>query len=153
MERIALAREYRVAEWLRDAYLELTQKTPLDLEGLRPEEPYSSYSNPQDRNWETDAKKWEAVSRDWEMLARISQLQTKMGIFIASSGYYYYCQTCNPPGLVYPNTKKTLCKCRVSAMVDETFQGELESLKENPEYVEPPLPCKLSILVSFFFVC
>ena len=54
MERIALTREYRVAEWLRDAYLELTQKTPLDLEELRPEVPCS---NPQDRNWQADAKK------------------------------------------------------------------------------------------------
>ena len=74
MERVALAREYRVAMWLRDAYLELTQKTPLDFEELRPAEPHS---NPLDRNWEADAKKWEAASRDWESLARISQIQLK----------------------------------------------------------------------------
>ena len=28
-------------------------------------------------------------------------------------------------------------------MVDETFREEMESLKGDPEHVEPPLPCKL----------
>jgi len=36
MERIALAREYRVAEWLRDAYLELAQKPSWILRSYGP---------------------------------------------------------------------------------------------------------------------
>ena len=65
-----------MAEWLRDAYLELSQKTTLDFEELRLKEPLAC-SNPVDRDWEADAKKWEAASRDWESLARISQIQLK----------------------------------------------------------------------------
>jgi hypothetical protein len=29
-----------------------------------------------------------------------------------------------------------LCKCQILAMVDETFWGELEGLREDPERVE-----------------
>ena len=60
-ERIALEREYQVAEWLRDRrdlYLELTQKESLNFEELQPTEPYSSSeSNSLDKDWEADAKK------------------------------------------------------------------------------------------------
>jgi hypothetical protein len=145
MERIALAREYRVAEWLRDAYLELAQKTTLDFEELRPANPYS---NPLDRNWEADAKKWEATSRDWETLARIFYLQTKVVTSIMSiAGSHYCCYECNMEyGGSYPDA--CLCKCRLLAIVNEAFRGELESLMENPGYVEHPLPRKL--LNSYF---
>jgi hypothetical protein len=139
MERIALAREHRVAEWLRDAYMELIQKTPLDFEELlvRPAEPYS---DPLDRKWEAEAKKWEAISRDWETLARISRLQTKVATSAAGSLGYYDCDECC---MTY--TKGRLCKCRILAMVDKAFRGELESLRENPVHVEHPLPRKLPI--------
>jgi hypothetical protein len=149
MERIALAREYRVAEWLRDAYLELSQETSLDLGVLRPTEPCS---NPDDRDWEADAKKWEAVSRDWEMLARISQIQMKAALELANSrissnsANYKCCTQCSMYS--YSNRCMMTANCRVlaiTAMVDESFRGELESLRENPEHVEPPLPCKLPI--------
>jgi len=133
MERIALAREYRVAEWLRDAYLELIQKTPLDLEGLRPAGPPS---NRLKRNWEADAKNWEAISRDWETLARIFCLQTKVTASIKSSGgAQYHCDDC---GMEYGGyySDAYLCKCRLLAMVNETFQSELESLG----YDGNPLP-------------
>ena len=40
MERIALEREYKVAEWLRHVYTELTQKRPFNFEELQPAEPY-----------------------------------------------------------------------------------------------------------------
>jgi len=124
-----------VAEWLRNAYLELTQETTLDFEELRPRaaEPYS---NSMDRNWEADAKKWEATSRDWETLARIFYLKTKVaaptGTVIVTSRHY--CDECNRS---YSNA--SLCKCRLLAMVDETFRGELESLREHVE-LEHPLP-------------
>jgi len=134
MERITLAREYRVAEWLRDAYLELTQKTPLDIEELRPAKPYS---NPLDRNWEVDVKKWEATFRDWETLARISQLQTKVATSIASITGYNYCRVCY---MNYGSSYRCLCKCRLISMVDETFREELENFRESPGHVEHPLP-------------
>ena len=120
MERIALAREYRVAQWLRDAYLELTQNKTLDFEELRP-----------------------ATIRDWETLARIFYLQTKVAASaMALVGSYDRCRKC---GMDYDMSylNACLCKCRVLAMVDEVFRGELESLKENPEHVEPPIPSKL----------
>jgi hypothetical protein len=126
MERITLAREYRVAEWLRDAYLELTQKTHLDFEVLRPTEPYS---NPLDRNWEADSKKWETTFRDWETLARIFRLQTKVVTKIMSQGgIRYHCSDCS---MDYGVPCRRLCKCRLLAMVDEDFRGELESFREN----------------------
>jgi hypothetical protein len=159
MERIALAREYRVAEWLRDAYLELTQTTPLDFEELRPAEPYS---DPLDRNWEGEAKKWEAISRDWETLARIAQLQTKVAttsslpagslnrLNLNYSGYYS--ANCAECGMnAYSNAGGRPCKCRILGMVDEAFRAELENLKENPEHVEPPLPCKLPNIIVFVY--
>jgi hypothetical protein len=144
MERIALAREYRVAEWLRDAYLELTQKKTLDFEELiRPAEPYS---NPLDRNWEADAKRLEARIRDWETLARIFYLRTKVAASIMSfpAHNYYNCTDCF---MAYggPYSNACLCKCRILALVDEAFRGELESLRENPGYVEHPLTRKLPI--------
>ena len=149
MERIALAREYRVAEWLRDAYLELVETKPLDFDQLRPEEPYST-TNPLDRDWEADAKRWKAASRDWEMLARISHLQTKAATAIISYSTSYlgnHCFQCNMDYGAPPYVR--LCKCRLLAMVDETFRKELESFKENPEYVEHPLPCKLANIIPF----
>jgi hypothetical protein len=152
MERIALAREYRVAEWLRDAYLELTQTTPLDFEELLVRPPAEPYSDPLDRNWEAEAKKWEAISRDWETLARIAQLQTKVAttsisLPIGTLGYYH-CYECGMNA--FQNTNARPCKCRVLSMVNEAFQAELENLKENPEHVEPPLPCKLPNIISNF---
>ena len=146
MERIALAREYRVAEWLRDAYLELAQKSPLNFDELRPAEPPS---NPVDRDWEADAKRWEAISRDWETLARIAQVQfkTKAASSQTWSGTYKT-QVCTYCGMTTYSNGCMNSNCRVlaiAAMVDETFRGELESFRENPEHVEPPLPCKLPI--------
>jgi len=137
MERISLARQYRVAEWLRDGYLELTQKRPLDFEELRPAEPYS---DPFNRNWEADAKNWEATARTWETLARICYLQTKAAASISSGGNQY-CNGCNHySGPSYP--ANFLCKCRLLIVVDEVFRGELDSLKENPGHIEHPLPGK-----------
>jgi hypothetical protein len=127
MERIALAREYRVAEWLREAYLELTQKTPLNLEELRPAEPHSNSLD----------GSWEATSRDWETLARISHLQTKVAICILMTNPNLYCQKCR---VHYGVAYKCLCKCSLLSMVDEAFQGELDSFRENPGHVEHPLP-------------
>ena len=142
MERIALARKYQVVEWLRDAYSELTQSTPLDFENLRPAEPYS---NPLDRNWEADAKKWEASSRDWETIARIFYLQTKVAAFITSfSDRRYHCDECRMDyGESFASANAGLCRCRLLAMVDEAFRGELESF---PGYVELPLRCELLVL-------
>ena len=142
MERIALAREYRVEKWLREAYLELIKKKTLNFDELLPAEPDS---NPLDRNWEANAKKWESSSRDWETLARISQLQTKMFTYFLSlrgSGHFCMCDG-DPPGPV--DYGDNLCKCRLLDMVDEAFGGELESLMENPEYVEHDLPRKLPL--------
>jgi hypothetical protein len=151
MERITLAREYRVVDWLRNAYLELTQRLSLDLdsEELHPE-PYSNgESDTNGRDWEAEAKKWEAVSREWETLARISQLQTKMlpttSLSYSTSGYSSYCNKCS-------YTSGRLCPCRILDMVNETFQGELESLKENLDHVDPPLPCKL-FQISYHILC
>jgi len=137
MERIALARKYRVAKWLRDAYVELTPKVPLNFEELRPAEPHS---NSLDTNWEETA-------RDWETLARILYLQTKAAAELKALGSNYHCSACHrdmfspfgsrPPS---PNDSECLCKCRILALVDETFRGELESLKENPEHIEHPIP-------------
>ena len=138
MERITLAREYRVTEWLRDAYSELTKIISLDFEKLVPEEPCS---NPLDGNWEADAKKWEATSRDWETLARIFFLQTKVAASITSfNGCNYHCDEC---GMEYGRSR--LCECRLLAMVDEAFRGELASY---PGYIELPLPRKLPILFN-----
>ena len=136
MERIALGREYRVAEWLRNAYLELTQKTPSEFEELWPAKPYSNSLN----------GNWEAASMEWETLARIFFLQTKMAASMMSSagsnGTRYYCSQC----CRYFGVGNVLaCKCRFLPMVDEAFHGEFESLKENPEHVEHPLPCKFTI--------
>jgi len=119
MERFRLAKEYRVADWLRNAYLELTQKLPLDLEELRPAEPYSD-------NW--DAIKWEATSMDWETIARILHLQTKLaasGPGYEFTGTTFQCYEC---GGLYGQ----ICKCRVLPMVNEAFRGELEGLREDP---------------------
>ena len=118
-----------MGSWLQDAYLELTQKLPLDFEALRPVEPYS---NSLDRNWEADAEKWEATSRDWETLARISHLQTKVAIAIMSlvtGARSYHCYDCN---MDYGVSRKCLCKCRLLAMVHEAFRGEWEGFMENP---------------------
>jgi len=134
MERIALAREYRVAKWLRDAYLELVQQNPLNLEELRPAE---SYSDSLVRNWEADAIKWKATSTDWETLARISHLQTRAAISSMSFGGVNHCRECRMDYGIY---KRCLCKCRLLSMVDEAFRGELESFKEYPGHVEHPLP-------------
>jgi hypothetical protein len=129
MERIALAREYRVAEWLRDAYLEVTQQPPLDFDALRPAEPYFE-SDSVDRDWEAYAKKWEAVSRDWETLAKISQLQTKVATSITAIPSYTHCYECR---MNYGAPYKCLCKCRLSALAEEAFREELKSLEENPK--------------------
>ena len=132
MERIALAREYRVADWLRDAYFELTQKTPLNFEELRPAEPYYS---PLDRSPEADTKKWEETFKDWETLARISLLQTKVVTKILSFSREdcHYCTDCK---ISYGVPYRSLCKCRILAMVDEAFGEELKSLRENSEQVQ-----------------
>jgi hypothetical protein len=141
MERIALAREYRVAEWLRDAYLELTLETPLNFEELRPAEPQSNSPD----------GSWEATSRDWETLARILYLQTNMAgparadTPVVDDWGNRRCSKCDK-NLSYSET----CNCRVLAMVDEAFRGELEILKENTEHVEYPLPCKLPL--SYFIL-
>ena len=148
MERIALAREYRVAEWLRNAYLELTQKTPLDFEELRPSEPYF---NPLDRN--LDVKKCEATIRDWETLARILYLQTKVAASILSLqvGIRHTCSKCNVQYGGYSSYgDPCLCKCRLLAMVDEAFRGELESLREIPGHVEHPLTTRK---LSKYHIC
>ena len=143
MERIALAREYRVAEWLRDAYFELSQKAPLDLMKLRPAKPHS---NPLvDR--EADAKMWEATYRDWETLARIFCVQSKVAAFTKSiSGNNYSCYNCDMD-FGGSNADARLCKCRILRLVDEIFQGELESLREKPEHGEHPPPRKLPIFI------
>jgi len=136
MERIALAREYKVVEWLQDTYLELTLKTTLDLEELRPAEPYfNDESNPLEKNWE-------ATSWHWETLARISNLQTKVAASIRSfARFLYHCYECDMEyGGSYSNG--CLCKCRLLAMVDEAFRGELASY---PGHVEHPLPRKQPI--------
>jgi hypothetical protein len=141
MEQFRLAREYGVADWLRDVYLELTQKTPLDLEELRPAEPYSD-------NW--DAKKWEATSMDWETIARILHLQTKVTVAAFESVSYtssHYCYECDD---TYKSGR--LCKCRVLPMVNEAFRGELEGLREDPGHVEHPLTRKLHAIIIFVSV-
>ena len=148
MERIALAREYRVADWLRDAYLELTQKSPLDFEELQPA--VEPCSDPVDSDWEANSKKWEELSRHWETLARISQVQTKVANSrIPVTGNYQSSQTCSTCRIyLYSGNACANLNCRVlavTAMVDETIREELESLKGDPEHVEPPLPCKLPI--------
>ena len=146
-----------MADWLRDAYLELSQKTPLDLKALRPEEPCS---NPEDRDWEEDAKKWEAISRDWETLAKISLVQMKAAnarippySLVGTTATYNY-NTCSRCGrFSYYSSSCMNGDCGIStitAMVDETFRGELESLRENPEHVDHPLPREL--LISMFAV-
>jgi hypothetical protein len=134
MERIALAREYQVVKWLRDAYLELTQKIPLNFEELPP---YST-CYPLDRNWE-------ATSMYWETLARISNLQAKVATTIMSfASNRYHCDKCVMEfGGSYSLVKGCLCKCRLSAMVDEAFRRELDGY---PGYVKLPLPRKLTIL-------
>ena len=125
-------------EWLQDAYLELTKKTPLIFEELQPAEPYSNgKSNPLDRNWE-------ATSRDWETLARISNLQLKVATSITSFvGNIYVCYEpeCGMEyGGSYPNG--CLCKCRLLAMVDEAFRRELESY---PGHVKRHFPSKFPV--------
>jgi hypothetical protein len=112
-----------VVEWLRDAYLELIERTPLILAELRPAEPYSNgESNP----------------LDWETLARIFYIQTKVTASMKSirrgSGY---CDGCH--------SDMKFCECRILRLVDETFRGELENLRENLGHVEHPLPRKLPI--------
>jgi len=136
-ERIALAREYRVVEWLRDAYLELTQKEPLDFEELRPAELYAN-RDPLDKNRE-------ATPMDWETLARISNLQAKVATSIMSlAGNRYHCNECAMHyGGSYP--EGCLCKCRLLAMVDEAFR---EELKSYPGYVELPSPLLLNSTVT-----
>ena len=105
-----------MVEWLRDAYVELVQKTPLDLE---------------------DSELQPTTSIDWETLARISNLQTKVAISIMSfDGDDYECDECNMEyGGSYP--KGCLCKCRLLSMVDEAFRRELEIY---PGYIKLPLP-------------
>ena len=133
MERIALAREYRVAEWLRDSYLELIQKSPSEFEELWPTNPCS---NSLDGNWE-------ATSREWETLARIFYVQTKVAATIISfAGNNYYCSECE----IYAGGS-ILCKCHLLSLVDVAFRGELECLKENTEHVEHPLPCELPNII------
>ena len=135
-----------MAEWLRDTYLELIQKSPLDFEGLRPAVPYS---NPLEANWESDAKKWEASSRNWETLARLFYLQTKVEASIKSlAGNKYSCYKCDMDfGGSYPDA--CLCKCRLLRLVDETFREELESLRENPGQVEQRLPRTSKLSMSY----
>ena len=135
-------------EWLREAYLELAQKAPLDFKKLQPAEPYSS---PLDGNWEENSKKWEANSRNWEMLTRIFYFQTTVASIISSfAGCRYYCDTC---GMYYGGTyllgDACLCNCRLLAMVDKAFR---EELKSYPGYVELKytLPSKLPIL---YYIC
>ena len=104
-------------------------------------------SNPLDRDWESDAKKWEATSRDWETLARISNLQMKVTTSIKSlAGNYWYCIQCRKN---YGEPYGCFCKCSLLAKVDEAFRGELESLKENPENVEFPLPQRSKRPISY----
>ena len=153
MERIALAREYRVEEWLKDAYLELTQSPPLNFEKIRPAEPEPySESNKPDRDWEADVEKWKAVSKDWETLARISQLQMKVVASIASlTRSQKYCGVCR---ISFGTPYKPLCKCVLSPLVNEEFREELESLKKNPEQVKYPqaLPSRRKLSI-FIFIC
>ena len=135
-----------MAEWLRDAYLELTETKPLDFENLRPVvEPHST--NALDRDWEADAKKWEASSRDWETIARVFCLQMKVAAFITSfSDRRYHCDECRMDygrSESFTSAKACLCRCRLLALVDEAFRGELESF---PGYVELPLRCELLVL-------
>ncbi|KAF8800854.1 hypothetical protein BYT27DRAFT_7262582 [Phlegmacium glaucopus] len=115
LERIALGREYRVAQWL----------------------------HPLDRNWEADAKRWEAVAMAWETLARICYIQTRVAASINNS-CNTYCSPCGiSVGPSYPGNFP--CKCRILPIVDEVFREELGSMEEKPNYVEdedllpPPL--------------
>ena len=121
---------------MRDAYSELIQKAPSDFEELWPAEPHS--------NSEADAKKWEATSRDWETLARIFYLRTKLATSFINSHPYHCSHACNM-GCGETNSEAYPCKCRLLPMVDETFRGELKSLRENPEHIEHPLTRKLPI--------
>ena len=116
-----------MAEWLRDAYLELTQKTPLDFEKLRPAEPYSI---PLDGNWEAVANEWKEISRDGETLADILYLhwQLKVTASISLTNRNYYCNQCH---MHFGASYGCLSKRLILAIVDEAFRGELESLKEN----------------------
>ena len=125
--------------WLQDAFLELTQKIPLDFEELRPAKPYSN-RDPPDRNRE-------ATSLNWETLAWISNLQMKVVTSINSfAGNRYRCTEC---AMNYGGSHPTgcLCKCRLLAMVDEAFR---EELKSYPGHVEHPLLRKLPI--SFLYL-
>ena len=136
MEKISLAKEYRVVEWLQDAYMELTLKTfsSLDIEELRPAEPYHGDSNPQDRDSEADIKKWEPTVKDWEMLLKISRLQTTVAFKLMSNFKgRFHCANCDKD---YGSDYKSLCKCRLLVLVNETFRRELESFRESPEHDE-----------------
>lgn len=149
MERIALAREYKVAEWLRHVYTELTQKRPFNFEELQPAEPYFESNSLDTSDWEAEAKKWKAISRDWETLAKISQLQTKVANSIASPNSSNYCNVCC---MYYGMSCRCLCKCRLATMADEAFQEELENLKEDPKPVKKrPVQRKLPILYLYPF--
>ena len=148
MKRIALAREYRVAEWLQEACLDGIRQKPLDFDELQPSEPsYSESKSEIDRDWEADAKQWKAISREWETLARITQLQMKVATTTPQTDNDY-CQECK---MFYGVSYRCLCKCRLIALADEAFGGELKSLKQISDHVEHPLPCKLPI--SYLPVC
>ena len=139
MERIALAREYRVADWLRDACSELVLKKTSEFDDLRPKEPYSNLLG---GNWEANAKRWEARSRYWETIARISQVQTEaVSLQMSLRGISYRCERCE---MVW-GEDSPVCKCQLLELVDEAFGEELKNLREYPEYVEHGFPSKLPL--------
>ena len=102
-------------------------------------------------NEEQFGRKPETASRDWETLARILHLQTKVAASVAASmikssnvSRFYHCSECDMCyGGASNNLIAHLCKCRLLCLVDEAFQGELESLRDNPEHVKHPLPRKV----------
>ncbi|KAF8911652.1 hypothetical protein CPB84DRAFT_937594 [Gymnopilus junonius] len=142
LERISLARKYRVPDWLKDGYVEIAMKRPLQLEELLPRDSQFEELSDKDQNsalyWKESSEKWETTAQNWEAVARICTIQTNAST--SAMGYgEQYCDTCAKYyGNSYPDYPA--CKCRIGTMVEEVFRKELERLKDNVEHIEPSLP-------------
>ncbi|PPR06868.1 hypothetical protein CVT26_003992 [Gymnopilus dilepis] len=145
LERIALARKYRVPDWLKDGYVEIAMKRPLNVDELVGHAFPEQEGHPEDGQdtsayWKERAEKMEMFARSWEAVARICTIQTVASTTASQNAYgNQHCGTCNVyygPG--YPQLP--LCKCRITTKVEEVFRKELEDLKQDTKYTDPALP-------------
>ena len=121
-EKISLAAQYKIVDWLRDGYTEMIQRPTLKIEDLR--------ESPFPLNWETTAK----------LFCARESLISNYSNYVCCGSWY---------GPSYTNPPKH-CHCRIVATVDQNFKADFEAMGDTPILSGPPLPTsKYQIAVEY----